>query len=404
MRGGGLAVAMLIAAGCQTAGDKRRDAPTAEAKPTKHWLDEAKPEWAKGDVPKAGTWADPRDPKFDYVNSTKGTLAGYVFDAGEKPAPRAIIVVEPANPAAKSNAMRVLTDEAGSFAVHGLAPGETYALTAKLRDGGTMFVGQTYATPPSVHVRIRLKEQVNLPDGPGSGRIDERTPIASRAPVGDLPPLPGPAPVERDRAIPAPERRSTSDGGWSPLPPGRQEPGELPMPGRPEQTATAPAPTWKPPTAEVPAPTIVPPPRTSRKRTIALVDPSGRPAELPNGQPFELLLLDFLSSTCLPCKKFTPELIEFQRRYAANGVEIVGVLCDQAADAERRSLAGKYAKEMGLNYLVYAEAQAGQVQKMFDVKAYPTLVLLDASGEVLWQGHPKDIKALEAVVRNKLKP
>lgn len=425
MRWSWLNVILLIAAGCQSAGKKKDTSPAADEKPlakSTHWLDDVKPDWAKGDVPKAGSWSDPRDPKFDYTSSVKGTIAGYVLDGSDRPAPKAIIAVESASPSAKIKPTTVLVDQAGSFAIHGLIPGETYSLTAKMRDGSTMFVGQTHATPPSVHVRIRLKEEMNLPNAPGFGQIDGKTPIASKSPmgpppepVGDLPPLPGPAPIERDRAIPPPsaDRRGPGDGGWSPVRP-IGDPNELPMPTRPEQTAVAPAPapTWTPPTAELPgrtppaAPTIptpvTPPPTVARKRSLALTDASGRSLTVPNGLQGELLLLDFMTSTCLPCKKAIPELINFQRRYGANGVEIVGVLCDNASENERRSLAARYVKEFNLNYLIHTEAKPGEVQKQFSVKGYPTLVLLDANGEVLWTGHPKDMAQLEETVRTAL--
>jgi thiol-disulfide isomerase/thioredoxin len=314
----------------------------------------------------------------------------------------------------------VLVDQSGSFAIHGLIPGETYSLTARMRDGGTMFVGQTQATPPSVQVRIRLKEEMNLPSAPGFGQIDSKTPIASKSPkgpapepVGDLPPLPGMAPIERDRVIPPPsaDRRGPSDGGWSPVRP-ITDSNELPMPTRPERTAGAPAPGWTPPTADLPSPTApiaptipppsTPPPTVTRKRSLALIDASGRALNVPNGLPGELVLLDFMTSTCLPCKKAIPELIEFQRRYGANGVEIVGVLCDNVNESERRSLAAKYVKEFNLNYLIHTEAKPGEVQKQFNVKGYPTLVLLDANGDVLWTGHPKDMSKLEEIVRTTL--
>lgn len=415
----------LFAVGCKsTDGGKTASTADPKTKP-KHWLDGPSPDWAKGDVPKAGTWADPRDAKFDYTNYVKGALAGYVLDLGEKPAPNAVISVEPADPGSNQSGqpMVVLADATGAFVVHGLKQNETYALTAKVKNDGTVYVGQTFATPPSVHVRIRLKDQMSLPAASGTGT----SPVVS----GDLPPLPGterpaPAPLARDGAVTPRELSSPNDRGWSPIPNGKTPvspgPGSdlvLPppsatapgaTPNRPELNTALPVPDWRPPAANVPnpvttPPTIAPPPlpsetkSISRKASFALLDSAGRTVEFPSGRPGELTLLDFMTTSCLPCKKAIPELVEFQRRYGANGLEIVGVVCDDASETERRAATTTYARQNGLNYMLYTEAKAKAVRKQFEVDRYPTLVLIDADGSTLWTGHPKDMPELERVVR-----
>ena len=429
---------LALAVGCKsTDNGKGTDTADNKSKP-KHWLDGPSPDWAKGDVPKAGSWADPRDPKFDYANYVKGALAGYVLDLGEKPAPNAIISVEPADPAGKNaQPMVVLADTTGAFVVHGLKPNETYALTAKVKDGATVFVGQTFATQPSVHVRIRLKDQMSLPKAQGFGQFEgvpsATAPIGTMAPrqptAGDLPPMPGtaselpsPAPLARDGSIAPREIRSPNDRGWSPIPQGTpQNDNVLPIPSatspgipsRPDLNAAMPQPDWKPPAANVPGPapvppTIAPPPlpsetkSTSKKQSFVLLDPSGRSVEFPNRQSGDLILLDFMTTSCLPCKRAVPELVEFQRRYGANGIELVGVVCDDSSEVDRRTAASSYARAQGLNYLLYTEAKVKTVRKQFGVDRFPTLVLVDSSGGVLWTGHPKDMPELERIVRAEL--
>ncbi|MFO0938046.1 MAG: thioredoxin-like domain-containing protein [Gemmataceae bacterium] len=477
---------LILFVGCKsTEKGKGTDASNATATADnggkgKHWLDGPSPDWAKGDVPKAGSWADPRDPKFDYTNYVKGALAGYVLDISEKPAPNAIISVEPADPAGKAaQPMVVLADGTGAFVVHGLKPSETYALTAKLKDGSNVYVGQTFAMPPSVHVRIRLKDQMTLPNAPGFGRFEgvpsatapNGTIVPRPRSAGDLPPTPGsaselpsPAPLARDGSIPPREGRSPNDNSWSPIPPPGStgtpgttgtSPSNIPplspapnstppstagtpdgvlpppsatfpgtggSPSRPELNTTGPQPEWKPPAANVPSPKFVPPPTiappplpsdskppaeskpssTSKKQSFILLDPTGRSVEMPNNQPGELILLDFMTTSCVPCKKAVPELIEFQRRYGANGVELVGVVCDESSETDRRTAASSYARTYGLNYLLYTEAKAKEIRKQFGVDRYPTLVLVDSTGSVLWTGHPKDMRQLEQVVRAEL--
>ena len=72
-----------------------------------------------------------------------------------------------------------------------------------------------------------------------------------------------------------------------------------------------------------------------------------------------------------------------------------------ATEAARRELAAKYADEHRLNYLVYAEpgSAPGAVMRHFGVTTFPTLVLLDGTGAILWQGRPADMDELERAIR-----
>ena len=116
------------------------------------------------------------------------------------------------------------------------------------------------------------------------------------------------------------------------------------------------------------------------------------------------MLVDFLTTTCGPCKKSIPTLTALQARYAASGFQVVGVVCDEAPLRERTALAAKYARDYGLNYALYVEPEstAGSVRDRFDVEKYPTAVLLDAGGRELWRGHPADGPRLEAAIRRHL--
>lgn len=446
----------------------------------RHWLDGNKPEWAKGgDVPKANSWADPRDKKFDYTNYVKGALAGYVFDQYDKPAANTIIAVENAEAGKKMQPMVVLTDDSGAFAVHGLKPNETYILTAKRKESNQMIVGQTYATAPSVNVRIRLNDQMNLPSGPGFGNVDNRTPIASRgmggmgtiqpeapntklptyniSPNGDLPPMPGQVIPNRNGDVYAPMdgnwSRTTSSPSTMPAAP-TMSPAtdELHMPSRvgpsneiPANPLTAeikPPALPRPNTPMLPIPTlpsgqtipILPNTNTpfgsitgtsaiegnegvggldkknntsqpmpgivTRQFTYPLVDTLGRASDFPSGYNGELILLDFMTTTCVPCKVSIPKLVEFQRQYGVYGLQIAGVLCDNKPESERLQLARKYKEENNLNYQIYTEAKLNEVQNRLQIESYPTLVLIDPSGQVVWRGQPTQIDALTKVMQS----
>ena len=102
------------------------------------------------------------------------------------------------------------------------------------------------------------------------------------------------------------------------------------------------------------------------------------------------MLVEFVTTTCPNCKPGVPVLNNLQSRYAADGLQVVAVLCDDVPQHQRAAAAAKYARDNNTNYAVYVEPgpQTGTVRDHFRVDGYPTAVLLDASGAVLWKGHP----------------
>lgn len=213
---------------------------------------------------------------------------------------------------------------------------------------------------------------------------------------------------------------------------------------RPENTAAGPAPPWKPPAANIPGPAAPPvntpaPPAASPPgpppvpalpslpvpatppapgsgggkqsakpvrpgASFALVDTADRPWDLATARSGSVVLVDFMTTSCVPCKKSVPGLIDLQARYANDGLELVGVVCDPVPSADRRAAAEKYQRDHRLNYALYVEpgSQPGAVQKRFGVAAYPTAVLLDPEGTPVWTGNPNDLAGLEAAVKRQL--
>ena len=159
-----------------------------------------------------------------------------------------------------------------------------------------------------------------------------------------------------------------------------------------------------PPTSSVPPPEK----RSSRPvkpgANFALVDSLERPWSFAASRSGSLVLLDFMSTNCVHCKRTIPVLTDLQSRYAADGLELIGVLCDDVPQRERATQAAKYQRENNLNYAIYVEpgAEAGAVRDRFHVESYPTAVLLNGEGTVLWQGHPAKRMELESAIRKHL--
>ena len=61
----------------------------------------------------------------------------------------------------------------------------------------------------------------------------------------------------------------------------------------------------------------------------------------------------------------------------------------------------RYARDNNTNYAVYVEPgpQPGAVRDRFNVEGYPTAVLLDSVGSVIWKGHPAKRGEIDAAVR-----
>ena len=136
------------------------------------------------------------------------------------------------------------------------------------------------------------------------------------------------------------------------------------------------------------------------KSEFVLVDTLGRPKEFPTGRTGELVLIEFMTTTCAPCKQAVPALKDVQARYGARGLDVVGVACDEVDTPQRRVVAAAYQKAEGLNYLLYVEPgrTPGRVRDRFEVEFYPMMVLINAAGDVLWKGNAKSLAALERVI------
>jgi thiol-disulfide isomerase/thioredoxin len=213
----------------------------------------------------------------------------------------------------------------------------------------------------------------------------------------------------------------------TPLPPGEATPTAT---VKPENTAAGPAPPARPPVLNIPGPSPLPPsgppvpalpslpppppPPADGKKSLrpvrpgadfALVDALDRPWDLSSGRSRAVVLLDFMTTSCPPCRKSVPGLIDLQARYAADGLELVGVVCDDLPAGDRLAAAERYRRDHQLNYALYTEPgpRPGAVQQRFGVTAYPTAVLLDGEGNPVWKGNPlSDHAALDAAVRRQL--
>ena len=125
-----------------------------------------------------------------------------------------------------------------------------------------------------------------------------------------------------------------------------------------------------------------------------------------DGQPWEykrnrlpgtkVMLLDFWGTWCVPCRlTIKSHLNRLNDWYGRQGLEIIGIAYEQeptyAAQVRTVEVARR---ELGINYrlLMGAGMPTCPVKRDFDIKGFPTLVLLNDKGQIIWskEGMPTE--------------
>jgi thiol-disulfide isomerase/thioredoxin len=88
-----------------------------------------------------------------------------------------------------------------------------------------------------------------------------------------------------------------------------------------------------------------------------------------------VVLLDFWATWCAPCRVAIPKLDALQARYGAQGLSVLGVTADEAADV------AVFAQRMGMRYGVGVDSH-GRTSRTYGVVSLPTLVVIDKRGVV----------------------
>ena len=88
----------------------------------------------------------------------------------------------------------------------------------------------------------------------------------------------------------------------------------------------------------------------------------------------------------MPCKELTPDLKKLQKNYIAKHFEIVGIPYDK-----KKNDVEKYLKDNDLAWLnAWDDFNNPVISKKFLIREYPTFVLLDKSGRIIFRGSGKE--------------
>lgn len=108
-----------------------------------------------------------------------------------------------------------------------------------------------------------------------------------------------------------------------------------------------------------------------------------------NGEPVDVskptgpIVLDFWFAHCGPCMYWTPKVEELVREYRDRGVTLYGVNdIDSAEDAAAKMKSEQWA---GVTSLVDKD---GAWRSVFDISAYPTVIVIAPDGKILYRGYP----------------
>jgi thiol-disulfide isomerase/thioredoxin len=344
-----------------------------------------------------------------------GILAGQVIDSYNQRPAGVYIQVQEAGQAAAAP-VEVAADSQGYFTIQSLQPGHHYQLTARLRSGDRLMAGTTYATPPDPKVLIRISEDFATTTTPPP-------PTAPSVPGG---PTPG------------------ADSGWSPLgnrpnggaprhaaeigPPVAAPPNQPPL--RPESITQNGLAQNSPPLADIPPqgrgnryprpgvdnltmPAVgqaVVPSCVLTGQTLsnfALLDLSGQPWEYQRNHRGRLTLIDFWGTWCAFCMQAIPHLNMLQDRYGPAGLEVIGIAYEDGNFMQQVAKVNRARQMRQIRYqvLLGGDRDRCPVRTQFAVLNWPTLVLLDENGRIIWRCEGLDaqqMRELDVIIHQRL--
>ena len=111
-----------------------------------------------------------------------------------------------------------------------------------------------------------------------------------------------------------------------------------------------------------------------------LADLDGKPISLADFKG-KVVILDFWATWCAPCRDEIPGFVELQKKFADQGLVVIGISLDQ----EGAAFVQRFVKQHGVTYPVVLGDP--EVAAAYDgIDALPTTFIIDRAGKVV-KGH-----------------
>jgi hypothetical protein len=142
---------------------------------------------------------------------------------------------------------------------------------------------------------------------------------------------------------------------------------------------------------------------------FALYDYDGKVWELSKKRRGQLTLIEFWHSKCLPCMHTIAYLKRLDAYYRAWGLDVVSIAHEKGTPVEKQDAVRPVRQRERINYPILFTGGGNEVDcpvlRQLEIHEYPTLILLDRTGKILWRGSGLNERTkydLEMYVRGKL--
>jgi thiol-disulfide isomerase/thioredoxin len=356
------------------------------------------------------------------------SFAGLVVDAYNQPVTNSTYVqlVQLDSVKEAGSPIDIATRGDGYFFIPNLKAGGQYKLIARTKQGEKMLAGIAIRQAPDVHVVIQVKEEFatgSIPPMPSGPDKQDVKPAATSGlnqgtpPVGTWMATPngnGAAAPTAPAAIDLPAKLSVPTAATTPGIASNQNtpwPPPLSINGGPKKTTMPPTPTTLPsmPSSNaapnglaplVPSCVVV----GDAVQILALKDVDDQTWNFHKDRKSKLVLLDFWTRDCVPCRHTMPILTQMHTKLGPQGLEVVGVLLDTGSVRDQALRAKQQCFQLQTNYRqVLGQDEKTRLREQFGLQAFPTLILLDDTGRIVWRhvGTP-DPLSLENVLQKRL--
>jgi thiol-disulfide isomerase/thioredoxin len=181
--------------------------------------------------------------------------------------------------------------------------------------------------------------------------------------------------------------------------PSASEPAKLPIAGERTRELASAAPKPVAPTYQ---PARESGSTTAGKLSFPIVYRDGTPGVLEQ-LPGDVILVDFWGTWCGPCKKAIPHLNEMHQKYSARGLHIIGVAAEHGSRGEQLQALAKARTAYKIQYTAAlcpgALGEPCPLRSAFSVTSFPTFILIDRSGRVLFSGQGASEETLSRLDR-----